>query len=118
MLITFFKEKSKFFTPDIYICYLFLRIQDKSVLVVSGCIARRRKSTLSWTVNNLPRSHEIYMADCKSLGINPNKVRPIKKKMPFKCEELDEKPTEDKKIKVINVGKFFENKEKFWEILR
>ena len=40
------------------------------------------------------------------------------KKMPFKCEELDEKPTKDKNIKVINIGKFFENKEKFSEILR
>ena len=94
------------------------RIQDKSVLVVSGCIAGRGKSTLSWTVYSLERSHEIYMTDCNSLGINPNKVRPTKKTMPFKCEELDEKPTEDKNIKVINIGKFFENKEKFWEILR
>ena len=39
------------------------------------------------------------------------------KKIPYKSEELDEKPTEDKKIKVINVVKFFENKEKFREIL-
>ena len=39
-------------------------------------------------------------------------------KMPFKHEELDEKPTDDNKIKVINVGKFYENKEKFQEILR
>ena len=38
--------------------------------------------------------------------------------MPFKSDELDEKPTDDKNIKVINVGKFYENKEKFWEILR
>ena len=88
------------------------------MLVVSGCIAKKGKSTISWSVNNLNRSHEIYMADCQSLGINPNKVRPSKKKMPFKCEELDEKPTEDKKIKVINIGKFFENKEKFLEIIR
>ena len=88
------------------------------MLVVSGCIARRGKSTLSWTVNNLNRSHEIYVADCRSLGINPNKVRPSQKKLPFKSDELDEKPTVDKKIKVINIGKFFENKEKFWEILR
>ena len=39
------------------------------------------------------------------------------KKMPYKSSELDEKPTQDKKIKVINVAKFFENKEKFREIL-
>ena len=97
---------------------MIFRIMDKKMLVVSGCIARRGKLTLSWTVNNLNRSHEIYVADCKSLGINPNKVRPSKKKMPFKHEELDEKPTDDKKIKVINVGKFYENKEKFLEILR
>ena len=58
------------------------------------------------------------MADCESLGINPNKIRPTMKKMRFKCEELDEKPTEDKKIKVINVAKFYENKEKFHEITR
>ena len=88
------------------------------MLVVSGCIARRGKSTLSWTVNNLNRSHEIYVADCRSLGINPNKVRPSPKKLPFKSDELDEKPTDDKKIKVINIGKFYQNKEKFWEIIR
>ena len=88
------------------------------MLVISGCIAGRGKSTLSWTVNDLNRSHEIYVGDCRSLGINPNKVRPSMKKMPFKCEELDEKPTQDKKIKVINVAKFYKNKEKFWEILR
>ena len=88
------------------------------MLVVSAGLARRGKSTLSWTVNNLNRSHEIYMGDCKNLDINPNKVRPSKKKMPFKCEELDEKPTDDKKIKVINIGKFFENKEKFRDIVR
>ena len=88
------------------------------MLVVSGCIAKRGKSTLSWTVNNLNRSIEIYEADCRSLGINPNRVRPSKKKMPFKCDELDEKPTKDKKIKVTNIGKFFENKEKFLEIIR
>ena len=58
------------------------------------------------------------MTDCRSLGINPNKSRPSQKKMPFKSDELDEKPTDDKNIKVINVGKFYENKEKFWEILR
>ena len=39
------------------------------------------------------------------------------KKMPYKSDELDEKPTDDKKIKVINVGKFYENKDKFQEIL-
>ena len=99
-------------------CHLFLRIQDKTVLVVSGVVARIGKSTLSWTVNNLNRSHEIYVKDCKSLGINPNKIRPSKKKLPFKSEELDEKPTDDKKVKVINVAKFYENKEKFCEILR
>ena len=96
--------------------YIFIRIRDKTVLVVSGGKAGRGKSTLSWTVNSLERSHEIYVADCRSLEITPNKVRPSKKKMPFKSDELDEKPTEDKKIKVINIGKFFENKEKFWEI--
>ena len=88
------------------------------MLVVSGAIAGRGKSTLSWTVNDLNRSHEIYVDDCRSLEINPNKVRPSMKKMPFNCEELDEKPTENKKIKVINVAKFYKNKEKFQEISR
>ena len=73
---------------------------------------------LSWTVNDLPRSHTIYYEDCNVLGLNPNRVRPSMKKMPYKSSELDEKPTEDKKIKVINIGKFFENNEKFWEIVR
>ena len=88
------------------------------MLVVSGCIAKKGKSTLSWTVNDLARSHTIYFEDCNALGINPNRVRPTMKKIPYKSEELDEKPTEDKKIKVINIGKFFENKERFWEIVR
>ena len=91
------------------------------MLVVSGSIARRGKTILSWTVNDLNCSIDIYMADCRSLksfGVKPNKVRPSRKKMPFNCDELDEKPTDDEKIKVINVAKFFENKEKFWEILR
>ena len=90
------------------------------MLVVSGSIARRGKSTLSWTVNDLQWSHGMFMEDCRSLksfGIKPNRVRPTRKTLPFKCDELDEKPTNDKKIKVINVAKFFENKEKFREIL-
>ena len=88
------------------------------MLVVSGCIAKKGKSKLSWTVNDLPRSYTIYYEDCRSLGINPSKVCPSLKKMPYKSDELDEKPTDNKKIKVINVGKFFKNKKKFWEILR
>ena len=91
------------------------------MLVVSGSIARRGKTILSWTVKDLNWSIDIYMADCrslKSLGIEPNRVRPSRKKMPFNCDELDEMPTDDEKIKVINVAKFFEKKEKFWEILR
>ena len=91
------------------------------MLVVSGVVARRGKSTLSWTVNNLNRSHEIYVEDCRSLagfGIKPNRVRPTNKSLPFKSDELDEKPTDGKNIKIINVGKFFKNREKFWEILR
>ena len=39
-------------------------------------------------------------------------------RMPFARDELDEKPTDDKKTKVINIGKFYENQEKFREILR
>ena len=96
---------------------IFLRIQNKSVLVVSGGIARRGKSTLSWTVNNLNRAIAIYEADCNILGIE-EEVRPSMNKMPYECDELDEKPTDDKNIKVINIGKFYGNKEKFWEILR
>ena len=89
-----------------------------TVLVVSGCIAGRGKSTLSWTVQDLNRSNEIYREDCESLGIIPNEVRPSIKKLPFKCEDLAEKPEEDKKIKVINVAMFYGNKEKFQEIIR
>ena len=88
------------------------------MLVVSGCIAKKGKSTLSWTVNDLPWSHTIYYEDCRSLDINPNKVLPSPRKLPYKSDELDEKPTQDKKIKVINVAKFYENKEKFQEIIR
>lgn len=96
---------------------LFLRIQDKSVLIISGCIAKKGKSSLSWTVNDLPRSQTLYYEDCNSLAINPNRVRPTMKKMPYKSAELDAKPNPDRKIQVINVGKFYENKEKFLEIL-
>ena len=60
-----------------------------TVLVVSGCIAGRGKSTLSWTVHDLNRSNEIYREDCESLGIIPNEVRPTIKKLPFKCSEND-----------------------------
>ena len=97
---------------------LFLRIQDKSVLVVSGCIARRGKSTLSWTVNNLYRSIDTYVKDCIILGVEINEVDPSMKEMPFVSDELDEKPTDDEKTKVINIGKFYKNQEKFREILR
>ena len=96
----------------------FLRIQDKSVLVVSGSIARRGKSTLSWTVNNLNRSIANYEEDCRILGIEEDEIRPTMRRMPFESDELDEKPTVDEKIKVINIGKFYGNKEKFREILR
>ena len=97
---------------------LFLRIQDKSVLVVSGSIARRGKSTLSWTVNNLYRSIDTYVKDCITLGVEINEVDPSMKIMPFVSDELDEKPTDDEKTKVINIGKFYKNQEKFREILR
>ena len=88
------------------------------MLVVSGGLARRGKSTLSWTVNNLYRSIATYEEDCGILGVEINKVRPSMEKMPFVSDELDEKPTDDKKTKVINIGKFYENQEKFREILR
>ena len=88
------------------------------MLVVSGGLARRGKSTLSWTVNNLYRSIATYEEDCMILGEEINKVRPSMEKMPFVSDELDEKPTDDKKTKVINIGKFYKNQEKFREILR
>ena len=88
------------------------------MLVVSGGLARRGKSTLSWTVNNLYRSIDTYVNDCILLGVEINEVRPSMNKMPFARDELDEKPTDDKKTKVINIGKFYENQEKFREILR
>ena len=87
------------------------------MLIISGCIAKKGKSTLSWTVNDLARSHTIYYEDCNVLGINPSRVRPSMKKMPYNSDELDAKPYADKKIQVINVGKFHENTEKFLEIL-
>ena len=88
------------------------------MLVVSGGLARRGKSTLSWTVNNLYRSIDTYVKDCIILGVEINEVDPSMKEMPFVSDELDEKPTDDKNIKVINIGKFYGNKEKFREILR
>ena len=88
------------------------------MLVVSGGLARRGKSTLSWTVNNLYRSIDTYVNDCILLGVEINEVRPSMNKMPFARDELDEKPTDDKKTRVINIGKFYKNQEKFREILR
>ena len=88
------------------------------MLVVSGCPARRGKSTLSWTVNNLNRSIANYEEDCRILGIEEDEIRPSMMRMPFARDELDEKPTDDKKTRVINIGKFYGNKEKFREILR
>ena len=96
-------------------------IRGKSVLVVSGSLADQRKSTLSWTVTNLDYSYTVYFKDCKALGQRPKPGRPSRRSLPYdgeKKEVLVFQPEEEGKAHVINVAEYFQNKEKFMEIIR
>ena len=96
-------------------------IRGKSVLVVSGSLADQGNSTLSWTVTNLDYSYIVYLKDCKAVGQRPKRVPPSRRTLPYdgkKKEALVFQPEEEGKAHVINVAEYFQNKEKFLEILR
>ena len=90
------------------------------MLVVSGCIAKKEKSTITWTIDDLQQAHTIYSKDCrdcKSLGIKFNRNRPTRENLPCKdTENLVFEPGEHPKM--INVAKYYGNEQKFLDLLR
>ena len=94
------------------------------MLIVSGCIAKKGKSTITWTVNNLELAHKIYCQDskdCKSLGIKFNRDRPTRDKLPYKNEDKENlvfKPGEHQQIHMVNVAKYYGNDQQFLDLLR
>ena len=96
--------------------------RGKSVLVISGCLAEKSKSTLSWTVDNLHWATQVYCEDCKILGQPPRRPFPARETLPYKDKDvevlLESKPDAKGKTRVINIAVYYQNKEKFLEILR
>ena len=89
--------------------------------MVSGSLADQGNSTLSWTVTNLNYSYSVYLKDCKVAGQRPKRVPPSRRTLPYDGEMKEAlvfKPEEEGKAHVINVAEYFQNKEKFLEILR
>ena len=95
--------------------------RGKSVLVVSGSLADQGKSSLTWSVTDLDWSYRVYCQDCKTVGRRPKRVPPSRRTLPYdgkKREALVFLPDEEGKVHVINVAEYFQNREKFLEILR
>ena len=94
------------------------------MLVVSGCIAKKGSSTITWTVNNLELAHKMYCQDskdCKGLGIKLNRDRPTREKLPYKNKEKENlalTPEKHNKINMINVAKYYGNEQQFLDLLR
>ena len=94
------------------------------MLVVSGCVAKKEKSTITWTVDNLQEAHSIYTQDskdCKSLGIKFDRNSPTREKLPYENEDKENlvfKPGEHPKIHIINVAKYYGNEQQFLDLLR
>ena len=94
------------------------------MLVVSGCVAKKEKSTITWTVNDLEEAHSIYCQDskdCKDLGIKfYRKDRPTRENLPYKMdnEYLVFKSDEHHRIHMINVAKYYEHEQRFFDLLR
>ena len=89
--------------------------------MVSGSLAVQRQNTLTWSVESLNYSYIVYFKDCKALGRRPKLVQPSKKTLPYdgkKKEALVFQPDQEGKAHVINVAEYFQNREKFLEILR
>ena len=95
------------------------------MLVVSGCIAKKEKSTITWTVSDLEKAYSIYCNDskvCKSLGIKLNKKdRPTRGNLPYKGKNMEDlvfKSNQHHKIHMINIAKYYENQQLFLDLLR
>ena len=84
-------------------------------------MAVQGKNTLSWSVTSLSYSYDVYFKDCRALGLRPKPVKPSKKTLPYdgkKKEALVFQPDQEGKAHVINVAEYFQNREKFLEVLR
>ena len=95
------------------------------MLVVSGCVAKKGKSTITWTVNDIDKAHSTYFKDlrvCKSLGIKFNKKdRPTRGNLPYEKKDKEYlvfKSDQHHKIHMINVAKYYQNEQLFLDLLR
>ena len=104
----------------IIFCQTYLT-RGKTVLVVSGSLAVQRKSTLTWSVNKLDWSVKVHFNDCRVVSRRPSFAEPSRQTLPYdgeKREGLVFQPEEEGKAHVINVAEYYQNKDKFLEILR
>ena len=86
-----------------------------------GSLAVQRKSTLTWSVNKLDWSVKVYFKDCRVVGRRPSFAQPSRQTLPYdgkKREGLVFQPEEAGKAHVINVAEYYQNKDKFLELLR
>ena len=84
-------------------------------------MAVQRKNTLTWSIETLNYSHDVYCQDCMTVARRPKRVPPCKKNLPYddkKKEALVFQPDQEKKAHVVNVAEYFQNREKFLEVLR
>ena len=89
--------------------------------MVSGSLAVQGRNTLTWSVESLNYSYDVYCQDCMTVARRPKRVPPSKKNLPYddkKKEDLVFLPDEEGKAHVINVAEYFQNREKFLEVLR
>ena len=91
--------------------------------MVSGSLAVQRRTTLTWTVDSLKWYYRnVYYKDCKALGLKPKQSRPTKNTLPYdgqKREALVFQPDgEAWTVHVINVAEYYQNTEKFLQVLR
>ena len=95
--------------------------RGKSFLVVSGSLADQGKCSLTWSVTDLDWSYRVYCQDCRTVARRPKRVPPSRGNLPYdgkKKEALVFQPDEEGKAHVINVAEYFQNREKFLEVLR
>ena len=95
--------------------------RGKSFLVVSGSLADQGKCSLTWSVTDLDWSYRVYCQDCRTVARRPKRIPPRRGNLPYdgkKKEDLVFQPDQEGKAHVINVAEYFQNREKFLEILR